>query len=243
MVRFERMSGLTWLLSSCLLALSAAPLQAQVGPSRAHPIVGASKALPTMFLDQKNRKVVLEVDVNADGQVTGTRVAERSDNGIYDERMRGYWKSTPFMPALNVEGQPVADTLRITHIYTVTDHRDHTPTNLRNVSQIDGDQPANIAARLGRMRCADLLWEFDFMKRRAPKATLDHEEIFTIAFGMYLAAGNISQSARDALIADWSNLVRRVLSECRAKPDAAYWDGVFIPVFARAVPHVSAPVP
>jgi hypothetical protein len=227
----------------CLLAMTAVPLQAQVGPARAHPIIGASKALPTMFLDQKNRKVVLEVDVSADGRVSATRVVERSDNGIYDERMRGYWKSTPFMPALDAEGQPVAASIRITHIYTVKDHPGHAPTDLRNVSHIDDHQPGDNAARLGRMRCADLLWEFDFMKRRAPKATLDHEEIFTIAFAMFLAAGDISQSARDALIADWPKLVDRVLTGCRGKPDAAYWESVFVPVFERAMPYVSAPVP
>jgi hypothetical protein len=226
-----------------LLVMTAAPLQAQVGPARAHPIIGASKALPTMFLDQKDRKSVLEVDVSADGRVSATRVVERSDNGVYDERMRGYWKSTPFMPALDAGGKPVADTLRITHTYTVTKYPDHTPTNLRNVSHIDDNQPSDNAARLGRMRCADLLWEFDFMKRRAPRATLDHEEIFTVAFAMFLAAGNISQSVRDALIADWSNLVERVLSDCRGKPDAAYWEGVFVPVFERAKRHVSPPVP
>jgi hypothetical protein len=227
----------------CLLPMAAAPSQAQVGPARAHPIIGASKALPTMFLDQRDRKVVLEVDVGADGRVSATRVVEPSDNGIYDERMRGYWKSTPFMPALDVGGQPIADTLRITHIYTVKTYTDHTPTNLRNVSHIDGNQPVDNAARLGRMRCADLLWEFDFLKRRAPKANLDHEEIFTVAFGMFLAAGSVPPTARDALIADWPKLVQRVLSDCRAKPDAAYWQGVFVPVFERAMPYVSAPVP
>ncbi len=227
----------------CFLTMTAAPLQAQVGPARAHPIIGASKPLPTMFLDQKDRRMVLEVDVSADGRVSATRVVERSDKGIYDERMRGYWKNTPFMPALDAGGKPIADTLRITHTYTVTDHPDHTPTNLRNVSDIDGNQPADIAARLGRMRCADLLWEFDFMNRRAPKSTLDHEEIFTVAFGMFLAAGNISQTARDALIADWSKLVKRILNECREKPDAAYWERVFVPVFERAMPYVSPPVP
>ena len=49
----------------CFLTMTAAPLQAQVGPARAHPIIGASKPLPTMFLDQKDRKMVLEVPLPA----------------------------------------------------------------------------------------------------------------------------------------------------------------------------------
>jgi len=92
------------------------------------------------------------------------------------------------------------------------------------------------------MRCRDLLWEYDFMKRRAPKAKLEHEGIFHVPFAMYLAAGRVNEAARDALIHEWPKLTESVLSECAGKPDALYWKDVFVPVFTRAAPYQSAPV-
>jgi TonB family protein len=226
-----------------LSLLAAAPAAAQVGPARARPINGATKPLPMMLIDQRNRLVVLEVDVDAQGRVTATRIEHRSDNSIFDERMRGYWKATPFMPALDADGRPVNDTLRITNTYSVKDSGSLTLRTMRNHSDIDGDEPAADAARIERMRCADLLWEYDFMKRRAPKARLEHEKIFQVPFAMFLAAGNVSERGRDALIAEWPKLVQRTLSTCREKPDAAYWKEVFVRVFERATPYESPPVP
>jgi hypothetical protein len=226
-----------------LLMLAAPPAEAQVGPTRARPIHGASKPLPTMLFDQKDRKVVLDVDVDPTGRVVATRIVQRSDNGIFDERMRGYWKDTAFMPALDAEGRPAPDTLRITNTFTVVDRGSLMLKSLRNHSDIAGNRPADDAARIQRMRCADLIWEFDFMKSRVRKAALHHEEIFHVAFALFLAAGSVTESARAALIAEWPQLVERTVSQCRDRPEAAYWKEVFVPVFERAMPYVSPPVP
>ena len=78
------------LISLCLL-LFAGMSSAQVGPSRARPINGATKKLPMMLVEQKPRKVVLDVFVDGSGQVTGSKFIESSGNGVFDERMRGYW--------------------------------------------------------------------------------------------------------------------------------------------------------
>jgi TonB family protein len=215
--------------------------EAQVGPTRARPINGATKALPMMLIDQKSRKVVLDVFVDAQGRVTGSRIVERSGNGVFDERMRGYWKDTKFMPALDRGGLAIDDTLRITNTYTVDEKGSLTLRDLRNRSDIEGNKGADDAARIERMHCRDLVWEYDFMKQRAPKATLAHESIFHVPFAMYLAAGRVNEAARDDLIREWAKLVENVLVECRAKPDATYWKDVFVPVFTRATPYQSAP--
>lgn len=215
---------------------------AQTGPSRARPINGATRPLPMMLIEQKPRKVVLEVFVDHEGAVTSTRILQTSGNGVFDERMRGYWKDTKFMPALDASGTPVADKLRITNTYSVDEKHSVALRDLRNRSDIEGNQGADDAARVQRMRCRDLLWEHDFMKRRAPKARLDREAVFLVPFAMYVAAGGVNEAARDALIRDWQKLVEDVLATCRAKPEAAYWQEVFVPIFTRAAPYQSAPV-
>lgn len=225
-----------------IAALFAGTANAQVGPSRARPINGATKKLPMMLIEQKPRRVVLEVFVDASGAVTGSRILESSGNGVFDERMRGYWRDTKFMPALDPTGAPTNDSLRITNTYSVDEKNSLTLRDLRNRSDIEGNQGADDAARVQHMRCRDLIWEHEFMQRRAPKAKLEHEAIFVVPFAMYLAAGRNNESARDSLIREWSKLVNDVLAECRAKPEAAYWKGVFVPIFTRAAPYQSAPV-
>jgi hypothetical protein len=227
---------------ACLLLAASVTAQAQVGPARARLIHGATKKLPMMLIEQKPRKVVLDVQVDFEGRVTGTAVVESSGNGIFDERMRGYWKDTMFMPALDAEGRPAADTLRITNTFSADDQGSMSLKNFRNHSDVERDQAGADAARIERMRCRDLLWEHDFMQTRAPSATMVHEDIFHVAFAMFLAGG-VNESARDALIGEWSTLVDLVLVSCRETPGALYWREVFVPVFSRAAPHQSAPVP
>ena len=230
------------LMGVCLLMAVSVTAQAQVGPVRARPINGATKTLPMMLIEQKPRKVVLDVLVDFEGKVAGTSVVAASGNGIFDERMRGYWKDTVFMPALDAEGRPTADTLRITNTFSVDDQGSASLKNFRNHSDVERDQPGVNAARIARMRCRDMLWEYDFMRARAPRANLVHEDIFHVAFAMFLAGG-VNEAARDALIGEWSPLVDKVLASCRERPGDLYWREVFVPIFSNAAPHQSAPVP
>jgi TonB family protein len=230
------------LISIVLLLAVSVTVQAQVGPARARPIRGATKTLPMMLIEQKPRKVVLAVFVDHEGKVSRTTIVESSGNGIFDERMRGYWKDAPFMPALNPNGQPTADTLRITNTFSVDDRGLASLLKFRNHSDVEGDQSAESAGRIERMRCRDLVWEHDFMQRRARRANLVHEDIFHVAFAMFLASG-VNESSRDALIDQWSGLVGQVLAGCREQPEALYWREVFVPIFSRAAPYQSAPVP
>jgi hypothetical protein len=195
-----------------------------------------------IYSELKARRVVMDVFVDANGKVTGSQIVVPSGNGIFDERMRGYWKDTAFMPALDPEGQPATDTLRIANTLRVAEKGSLWLKDLHNHSEIEGNHPAENAARLERMRCRDMLWEYDFMKRRAPKAKLLHEDIFQVAFAMFLAAGDFRESARDALIGEWSGLVENTLAGCRKNPEFLYWQEVFVPLFTRAAPYESAPV-
>jgi hypothetical protein len=242
-VLVDRESGCRRFAGAALLFVIATQSLAQVGPSRARLITGGSKPPQPMLIDQTPRKVTLDVTIGVDGRVTGTRLVERSGNGIFDERMRGYWKAQPFVPALDVEGQPREDTLRATNTFSVNEGKGPALKTLRNHSDIEGNKPADNIARMGLMRCRDFLWEFDFMRGMTPKANLLHEDLFHVPFAMFIAAGGVSETARDALIAEWDVLVVKTIAACRENPDAAYWKETFVPIFTRAMPYSSAPVP
>jgi hypothetical protein len=236
-----------WLMAIGALALSSyAP--AQMGPTRARPIAAAAPHKPPlMTIDQKPRKTVVDVTIGTDGRVISAQLVERSGNGIFDERVRGFWIDHRFVPAIAADGTLIEDTLRITNKYSFTplEHgfRDTAHSERFNYSSsIEGYSPADTSTRLSSMSCRDLLWEYVFMHQVVPKADLSHEELFHVAFAMLIAGGHLSPDTRDALIGQWTALIQQTVTMCRAQPAALYWKESFVPTFVAAVP-VNGTVP
>jgi TonB C terminal len=214
---------------------------AQRGPSAAYPINTASPHPPIMQFERKDRTVEVEVRVAADGHVSSTKLLTRSGNGVYDERVRGFWKAQPFVPALDADGRPSASVLRTRAVYVVklppgADSLVNRRNGWRFRTEVVDANPAAMADRIGRMTCGDLLWEYEFMRGLAPRAKLQHEEIFHVAFAMLIAAKNLGTEPRDSLIAQWDTLIGQTLDSCRAQPEAQYWRDAFVHVFESAAP-------
>jgi hypothetical protein len=214
---------------------------AQLGPSEAYPINTASPPPALMHFDQKDRTVEVEITVGPDGHTIRTKLLTRSGSGVFDERVRGFWKDQPFVPALDADGRPHESTLVARNTYSFKAMK----YGIENVKPGEGlhfraeivdRTPDAMASRLERMTCRDLLWEYDFMRRLAPRAKLQHEEIFHVALAMLIAAKQLDSEARDALIAQWDTLIGQTLDACRARPDAAYWNDAFVRTFESATP-------
>ena len=103
-----------------------------------------------MVTDQKPRIAIVDVVVGADGIATGTTLVLRSGSGIYDERVRGYWKDRHYVPALDADGRPREDTLRITNNYSfVPGSRDKRIVS-NHTDSIEGVKPSDAVARISR---------------------------------------------------------------------------------------------
>jgi hypothetical protein len=214
---------------------------AQLGPSAAYPIEAASPPPPAMQFERKDRTVDVEVRVDADGHVLSTRLLTRSGNGVFDERVRGFWKHQPFVPALDANGQPVESTLHTRAVWTVRPPPGASRARRRRYgwrfrTEVLGSEPAAMISRIERMTCRDVLWEYDFMRRVAPRAKLENEEIFRVAFAMYIASKRIAGEARESLIAQSETLVDQTLDSCRLQPEAPYWRDAFAHTFESATP-------
>jgi hypothetical protein len=221
--------------------LFVASAHAQLSSSDAYPINTASPHPPFLQFDQKDRTAEVEVRVGTDGHTISTRLLTRSGSGVYDERVRGFWKEQPFVPAVDAAGHLQEATLRVRSVITwkaIHQGIDQARTSegYHFSSEISGRGPDVMASRIERMSCHDLLWEYDFMHRLAPKAKLQHEEIFHVAFAMFIAARQLPTEARDSLIAQWDTLIAQTLDSCRAQPAAAYWKDAFVHTFEIATP-------
>src|SRR3954470_5587982 len=96
-------SGFCWFAMGVMVCRIAA---AQVGPSQPYPILGAASKPPVMTLSQRDRTTVVDVTVGANGRTLTTKLVTRSGSGVFDERVRGFWKNQPFVPALDTSGRP-----------------------------------------------------------------------------------------------------------------------------------------
>lgn len=229
-----------WLLAAGLAGLSLVA-HARRGPHAAYPIDTASPPPPLMQFERRDRTVEVEVRVGADGRAISTRLLTRSGNGVYDERVRGFWKNQPFVPAVDAAGTPVESTLRTRAIYAVKlppggEGIVNRHNGWRFRTEIMDSNPAAMASRIEQMTCSDLVWEYDFMRGAAPKAKLQHEELFHVAFAMFIAAKHLGDEARDSLIAQWDDLIGQTLDSCRAQPAAAFWKDAFAHTFDSAAP-------
>lgn len=230
----------SWLATAGALLLTA-NAEAQLGPSQAYPIITASPDPPLMHFDQKNRSVEVDVTVGADGRTIGTKLIKRSGSGVYDERVRGFWKEQPFVPAIDAAGHPHETTLRARNTYSFTPmsrgiERVKPGEGYHFRTEIGDSKPDEFAARIQRMTCHDLIWEYDLMRGLAPKAKLQHEQLFHVAFAMLIAAKHLGPEERDSLIAQWDPLIAQTLDSCRAQPAALYWKDAFVHTFESATP-------
>jgi hypothetical protein len=197
-----------------------------------------------MVLDSKDRSVILDVRVGADGRTISTHLITHTDNGIFDERVRGFWKDQRFVPSMDEHGRPFEVTLRIESSFNTRNvPRGQAPEyqllsrKWRFDSTIEGRSPGDLAARIAQMTCRDFLWEYDFMRGQSPKkAKLEHEELFHVSFAMLIAKLNLSGESRDALIRQWSVLIPQTVDSCREQLDAMYWKDAFVPTFQSAAP-------
>jgi len=230
------------LLAAGVLMLSLdAQAHAQRGPSAAYPIDTASPAPPVMQFESRDRAAEVDVRIGADGHTISTMLVKRSGNGVYDERVRGFWKKQPFVPALDAGGRPIESTLQTRAIYSVKlppggEGLIGRRNGWRFRFEVLGSNPSERAERIARMTCQDLLWEYDFMHAIAPKAKLQHEQIFHVAFAMLIAERHLDIETRDSLIAEWDPLIGQTMDSCRAQPAAYFWKDAFAHVFDSAAP-------
>jgi hypothetical protein len=231
-------------LSLACALLMALDARAQLGPNLAYPIAAAAPKALGLIVDPRNRTVIVDVTVGADGRTMSTRLVTHTDNGVFDERVRGFWKDQRFVPTLDADGRPRVSVLRIESSFSSLDVPSRKPPEYQLVAQkwkfdssIEGRSPGDMAARIARMTCRDFLWEYDFMKKQARKrAKLEHEELFHVAFAMFIAARQITNESRDALIRQWSPLIVQTVNSCRDQPDAMYWKSAFTHTFESATP-------
>jgi len=154
------------------------------------------------------------VRVGADGRTISTKLLSPLGKRRLRRTRARILEGTAIRPAIGVDGRAGRiDAADARGLRGASCRRAATASSYASMvfhfrTESAGETPADMAARIERMSCRDLLLEYDFMHGLAPKAKLHHEEIFHVAFAMLIAARRLSTESRDVLIAQWDALGR-----------------------------------
>lgn len=221
---------------------------AQSGPTNPRIVVsGMPEDRPKPSRPREARGVVVELDVGADGRVTGTRVLEGSADAKFDDDVRKYYSRVRLMPALDAQGIAVPGTLPLG--FKVSFNRTRSGGTVRNASTARPDAPEEAdapvarpaggkphpvydeAGRIRRMKCQDFLWEYDFMKEIVGSGKLEpmHEQMLRTSFAMFITREKSSDDDLALLQRKFSAAVNETVTQCRQSPEAGYFTEVFVP--------------
>ena len=81
-------------------------------------VPAANKGCKTA-LTRKSADVLMRVRLRREVDARCLARDSRSGNGVYDERVRGFWKDQPFVPAIDAAGRPQAATVLAQSDYSI----------------------------------------------------------------------------------------------------------------------------
>lgn len=202
---------------------------AQAGPLEPRLVVAGNsypKFDPELAIDFL--AATAELSVDADGRVTGVRIAESSGNERFDAIVRDYYAKFRLIPALTAEGQPIAATSEVRFRVAIDDP---VAARLRGPD----DFVAAEVKRIRRMKCDDFTWEYERMQEIAHGSALDQEYLFQTSFAMVEASQKLSPEEVSRAVKKSAATLKDTAKRCRANPDASYFADAYQPAVLKRV--------
>jgi len=188
------------------------------------------------------------MSVGTDGRVLATRILESSNVPDFDEKVLKYYMKQRFIPALDENGTPIegiacqrfhqraAQPVKISTI--ANPHRPENEgesSSIKRTSRTSHEKTYDEVERISRMRCKDFTWEVDLMRDIVPRRPLTNELLYKTAFAMYIVRDNVSDDELRKLERRFSAAMDETVDQCRATPDAMYFQNVLIPEFRSQI--------
>ncbi|HTU67925.1 MAG TPA: energy transducer TonB [Steroidobacteraceae bacterium] len=223
--RFAALSGL-------FAFFAAAPAFAQVGPiqpvlvmiggspevSHARPDLGDDYSIP------------LEVLVGADGIVTKAVVSDSSHNAQADATAVAYIRERRFLPGLDVKGEPVASTVKVTvNMYT---------RGGKKVVRVTLKPPllANESQRIKKLMCADFMFELNRIMDDAKIRDTSLEVLPYVSAHMYMTQKNVPSEVQEKFWDQWPKTLDKIVDRCEKNQLQMFYAEVLVPALDGAMP-------
>lgn len=219
-------------LCSYVAVLVAGPALAQIGPIQPVLVLDGGKAeqphdRPELPGDYS---VPVDVYVDADGTVSNVVVSDSTGNLDADSVAAAYMRDRKFLPGLDMKGNPVASTVRVTvNMF----HR-----GARKVVKVTLKPPpiANETDRVRKLMCADFLWELERMREGAGIRDASLEVMPYVSARMYMTSKQVSEEVESKFWDTWPNALRKVVETCKKDELKLYYSEVLVPTLDGSLP-------
>jgi len=215
---------------SCLAG--AGIVVAQTGPVQ--PVLVLPTGSPEMPHTRpdfpEDYSVPVDVFVNADGTVQNVVITESTGNLDADRVVADFMRQRRFLPAVNVRGEPMAGTVKVT-------------VNLfkrgnKKVARVITKPPAFASEkeRVSRMTCADFLWELDRMREGANIRDASYEVTPYMSALLYKEQRRISSEVEEKFWDSWPDTLKKVANRCEKQQTKMFFTDVLIPALDGTLP-------
>jgi TonB family protein len=214
-----------------LVVLPAAGL-AQTGPSDPQIIAAAPTAKINVGARKLAGQMVATVRVGEDGRVRDVLVTENTTDGAFEPQLVRVMQSARFRPAIDADGKLVEGNAEIKVELRSSTGAEPKPVAAKSDSQVTEKEKA----RIRRMKCADFLWEWTWLRDQADDAAAT-EFMPRIAIAMYVAMRSEAKEYVDAKVWKASGkALRESAKRCEEDPQAPFWEGALKTILDEEVP-------
>jgi hypothetical protein len=219
-------------LCSYVACLAAGPALAQIGPIQPVLVLDGGKveqghARPDLPDDYS---VPIDVYVAPDGSVSNVVVSDSTGNLDADGIAAAYMRDQKFLPGLDMKGNPVASTVRV----TVNMYRRGT----RKVVRVTLKPPpiAHETDRVRKLMCADFLWELQRMREGAGIRDASLEVMPYVSARMYMTSKQVSEEVEARFWDSWPKALEKIVDRCEKDELKLYYSEVLVPTLDGAMP-------
>lgn len=218
-------------LFSYVACLAAAPVVAQVGPIQPVLITAGKPETAHNRPDlDEDYSVPVDVRVGPDGVVTSAVVSDSTKNTVADGLAAAYMRDKKFLPGLDMKGQPVASTVKVTvNMYK---------RGKKNVVRVTLKPPpmAVESERVKKMMCADFIFEVNRLIEDAGIRDASLEVLPYMSAHMYMAQKDVPSELQEKFWDQWPGTLRKIVERCEKDQLKFYYTEVLVPALDGMLP-------
>ena len=213
--------------------LAAGPAVAQVGPIQ--PVLVMIGSTPEIAHNRPDLgddfSVPIDVYVGADGFVTNAVVSDSTGSVQADGIAAAYIRERRFLPGLDVKGNPVASTVKVTvNMYK---------RGGKKVVRVTLKPPplVNESARVKKLMCADFVFEMNRLDHDAKIRDASLEVLPYISAHMYMTQKNVSSDVQEKFWDEWPKMLNKIVDRCEKNELQLFYTEVLVPTLDGAIPQ------
>lgn len=219
-------------LCSYVAFLAAGPAAAQIGPIQPVLVLDGGKAehshsrpdLPDDY------SVPIDVFVAPDGSVSNVVVTDSTGNLDADRIAAAYMRDQKFLPGLDLKGNPVASTVRVSvNLFK---------RGTKKVVKVTLKPPpiAKETERVKKLMCADFLWELQRIREGAGIRDASLEVMPYVSARLYMTSKQVSEQVENKFWDMWPDQLEKIVDRCEKDELKLYYSEVLVPTLDGALP-------